>query len=288
MMRKYLAVAMLAAAVGMTGCASVPMAGRSDDAAAKQFAPVADKGTVYIYRDEIMGSAIKMPLLVDGISVGDTGPKTYLEVALPPGTHSVTSKTEKDVTISLDVQAGKTYFIWQEVKMGMWAARSQLHIVDEAKGKKGVLDCSMVRTSADAFRVSAEQARLVLPEAPANEKAKDAAAADGQQAAAPVADAAPVAGAVASPANDADSHGAAPAAATIIPGGPASLDPRVSVPMFRSAQDLASVHQCDRLIRVESVDGDHGRFFSTCPGAVARLEIDCTGAQCSEAGKTNM
>ena len=288
MMRKYLAVTMIVAAIGMTGCASVPMAARSDDAAAKQFAPVADKGTVYIYRDEIMGAAIKMPLLVDGVSIGDTGPKTYLEVALPPGTHSVTSKTEKDVTISLDVQAGKTYFIWQEVKMGMWAARSQLHIVDEAKGKKGVLDCSMVRTSADAFRVSGDQARLVLPEAPASEKANDAVAPDSQQAPAPVAEAAPVSEGAPAPANDADAQGTSAATATIVPGGPASLDPRVSVPMFRSAQDLASVHQCDRLIRVESVEGDHGRFFSTCQGAVARLEIDCTGARCSEAGKANM
>jgi hypothetical protein len=287
MMRKYLAAAMLVAAMGMTGCASVPMAARSDDAAAKQFAPVADKATVYIYRDEIMGSAIKMPLLVDGISIGDTGPKTYLEVALPPGTHSVTSKTEKDVTISLDVQAGKTYFIWQEVKMGMWVARSQLHIVDEAKGKKGVLDCSMVRTSADAFRVSGDQARLVLPETPAVEKTSDAVVPATQHAPAPVAATAPAPSVAPVAASDADTE-ATSAAATSAPGGPASLDPRVSVPMFRSAQDLASVHQCDRLIRVESVDGDHGHFFSSCPGAVARLEIDCTGAQCSEAGKSNM
>ena len=288
MMRKYLAAAMLVAAMGMTGCASVPMAARSDDAAAKQFAPVADKGTVYIYRDEIMGSAIKMPLLVDGISIGDTGPKTYLEVALPPGTHSVTSKTEKDVTISVDVQAGKTYFIWQEVKMGMWAARSQLHIVDEAKGKKGVLECSMVRTSADAFRVTGDQARLVLPETPSSEKTSDAVAPDTQQAPAPVAEAAPASSGAPVPTSDADAQATSAAAAAIAPGGPASLDPRVSVPMFRSAQDLASVHQCDRLIRVESLDGDHGRFFSSCPGAVARLEIDCTGAQCSEAAKSNM
>ena len=44
------------------------------------------------------------------------------------------SKTEVDSTLTLDMQAGNTYFVWQEVKMGMFAARSALS-VDETKGR---------------------------------------------------------------------------------------------------------------------------------------------------------
>lgn len=67
-------------------------------------------------------------------------------------------------------------------------------------------------------------------------------------------------------------------------GGPASLDPRVSVPMFRAAQDVASVAQCDRLVRVEQIDGDHGSFFSQCPAGRKVLHIECTANHCEPQG----
>ena len=67
-------------------------------------------------------------------------------------------------------------------------------------------------------------------------------------------------------------------------GGPASLDPRVSVPMFRAAQDVASVAQCDRLVRVEQIDGDHGSFFSQCPAGRKVLHIECTASHCEPQG----
>jgi hypothetical protein len=76
----------------------------------------------------------------------------------------------------------------------------------------------------------------------------------------------------------------APAGYVPQPGGPASLDPRVSVPMFRAAQDVASVAQCDRLIRVEQIDGDHGSFFSQCPAAHKVLHIECTASHCEAQG----
>jgi hypothetical protein len=77
---------------------------------------------------------------------------------------------------------------------------------------------------------------------------------------------------------------AAPAGYMPQPGGPASLDPRVSVPMFHAAQDVASIAQCDRLVRVEQIDGDHGSFFSQCPAAHKVLHIECTASHCEAQG----
>ncbi|HEY4144580.1 hypothetical protein [Pinirhizobacter sp.] len=77
---------------------------------------------------------------------------------------------------------------------------------------------------------------------------------------------------------------AAPAGYMPQPGGPASLDPRVSVPMFHAAQDVASIAQCDRMIRVEQVDGDHGSFFSQCPAGHKVLHIECTASHCEAQG----
>jgi len=52
--------------------------------------------------------------------------------------------------------------------------------------------------------------------------------------------------------------------------------------MFNAAQNLAAIHQCDRMIRVRSVDGANAHFFSTCPAGGAALEIVCNGADCHE------
>ena len=144
MFKKIVAAMLLIAMLVLSGCASVPMANKNDDAMAKQFTPSTDKAVVYIFRDESMGAAIKMPLLIDGQTVGDTAAKTYLRKELAPGSHTIVSKTEVDSTLTLDMQAGKTYFVWQEVKMGMFAARSALHQVDETKGRASVEKCTLI------------------------------------------------------------------------------------------------------------------------------------------------
>jgi PBP1b-binding outer membrane lipoprotein LpoB len=132
-------------AVALAGCASVPMATPEADAAAKAFRVTPNKANVYIYRNENFGAAIKMPLLIDNVAVGDTAAKTYVFRQIDPGSHVITSKTENDATLSLDVKAGTNYFVWQEVKMGAFSARSDLHLVDEATGKAGVADCKLVQ-----------------------------------------------------------------------------------------------------------------------------------------------
>lgn len=145
MFRKLFTTVALAGVLAVSGCASVPMAAKSADVQAKAFTPAADKATVYIYRNESFGAAVKMPVLIDNASVGDTAAKTYIEKQLAPGQHTITSKAEKDSSVSINMLAGQVYYVWQEVKMGMWAAGSALHVVDAQKGQAGVLDSKLVQ-----------------------------------------------------------------------------------------------------------------------------------------------
>jgi len=284
---QHIAAAAIAIACLVSGCASVNKAGRDSDTQAKTFAPVTDKAVVYIYRDEILGAAIKLHVAVDGVAVGDTGPKSFLQLALPPGPHTITSRGEKTSSLSLDAQAGQTYYVWQEVKMGMWSANSLLHKVDTEKGQDGVRDCDLLQTYAAAFRMpdgSASKPVAVATSDTATERhiastsmSTEATPGDvqatGTTAVAPAAPATP----------SAPSAPAAPVDGSVqAEGGPASLDSRVTVPMFNAAQNLAAIHQCDRMIRVRSVDGDNAHLFSTCPGGGAALEIVCNGADCHE------
>ena len=128
----------------VSGCASVPMGDATRDAELKTFKPKSDKAALYVYRNENFGAAIKMTVLLDGKILGDTAAKTYLYTEVAPGKHRLVSKTENESVLDFDAVAGRIYYVWQEVKMGLFAARSNLQLVDEKDGQAGVLESKLV------------------------------------------------------------------------------------------------------------------------------------------------
>ena len=146
MKRILLAVAALSVTL-LAGCATVPMASPEADTRAKSFATVPTKANIYIYRNESFGGAIKMTVSMNGKVLGQTGPRSYLFAQVDPGKYEIASLTENTSTITIDAQPDKNYFVWQEVKMGAWSARSQLLLMDEASGRKGVEECTLAVTT---------------------------------------------------------------------------------------------------------------------------------------------
>jgi hypothetical protein len=139
-------IALLMASL-ITGCASVPMTSIDEDAKAKSFVVPSDKSSIYVYRNESIGGAIPMTVALNGKVAGQTGMQTYFLFEVAPGTHEVSSISENTSTLKLQTEAGKAYYVWQEVKMGMWMARSQLQQVDEQTGRKGVLECKRAQSN---------------------------------------------------------------------------------------------------------------------------------------------
>lgn len=129
------------------GCASVQMGDAQMDAKLKTFTPPKDKAALYVYRNETFGAALKMTMVLDGKILGDTASKTYLYAELEPGKHRLVSKTENDSVLDFNAIAGKIYYVWQEVKMGLWQARSQLQMTDEKTGQAGVLESQLAVVS---------------------------------------------------------------------------------------------------------------------------------------------
>ncbi|MFM5402545.1 DUF2846 domain-containing protein [Aeromonas veronii] len=145
MFRQIMMSAALLSAALLSGCASVPMADATADAQAKQFVAPKDAANLYIYRNETFGTAVKMPVLVDGVAVGDTVAHSYILKQVAPGSHTIISKSENDATLILSTEAGKNYYVWQEVKMGLLMARSKLSQVSEEEGKQGVMESKLVK-----------------------------------------------------------------------------------------------------------------------------------------------
>ncbi|HEY6094911.1 MAG TPA: DUF2846 domain-containing protein [Gallionellaceae bacterium] len=144
MLKKIAVIGAVLTATLLTGCASVPMASPEQDAKAKTFAVATDKANIYLYRNEAMGGAVKMDVVLDGKAIGQTTAKTYIVMEVAPGKHVITSKAENEVMQEVIAQAGKNYFIWKEVKMGVMYARNKLNLVDEATGRAGVAECSLI------------------------------------------------------------------------------------------------------------------------------------------------
>jgi len=133
-------------AFSLVGCASVPMGDAKQDAALKTFVVPVDKAGVYIYRNESLGGAVKMDVKVDGNPIGQTAANTYLYKEVTPGKHTITSEAENTDSVEIDAKSGTLSYIWQEVKMGILYARTKLHLVGEAEGKKGVLETKLAET----------------------------------------------------------------------------------------------------------------------------------------------
>ncbi|MBI3561624.1 MAG: DUF2846 domain-containing protein [Gammaproteobacteria bacterium] len=129
--------------LSLVGCASVPMGDPKQDAALKTFSAKPGVAGVYIYRNESMGGAVRMDVEVDGKPLGQTAAKTFFYTEVSPGKHTITSKAENTDNLDVDTVAGKLYYVWQEVKMGILYARTKLHLMSDVEGKKGVLETNL-------------------------------------------------------------------------------------------------------------------------------------------------
>ncbi len=61
-----------------------------------------------------------------------------------PGSR-ISYMSKNDATLTLSTEAGKNYYVWQEVKMGLLMARSKLSQVSEEEGKQGVMESKLVK-----------------------------------------------------------------------------------------------------------------------------------------------
>jgi Protein of unknown function (DUF2846) len=151
-MSRFLLLAVII--LNLVGCASVPMGDAAQDADLKNFKATQNKSGVYIYRNETLGAAIKMNVLLNNVLIGQTAAKTYIYQEVAPGKHLLSSLAENTDNLQFEALPGQILFIWQEVKMGLFAARVKLQIVEPAVGKKGVLESKLVASTASTNNVA--------------------------------------------------------------------------------------------------------------------------------------
>lgn len=129
---------LLLAALTLGACAEVPMAERTLDRQAKDFRPGPDESAIYLIRDQSVAANTLIPVSIDGRAAGETAEQTYFFWVVPPGDHRLASHGESPAALTLSTEAGKVYFVRQEIRLGAWEPRISLQLVDEEQGRRGL------------------------------------------------------------------------------------------------------------------------------------------------------
>ena len=85
--------------------------------------PSADKALVYFMRPSGLGFAINFQIWDGDRFIGLSQAKSYFGYQCDPGKHLFIGMAENKRGIEADLEAGKTYYIITQVKMGGWRAR---------------------------------------------------------------------------------------------------------------------------------------------------------------------
>ena len=111
----------------------------------KNLSPIEGKAIVYIVRPTVFGFAVRQEITCDNYLIGSTKGKQYLYTVLSPGKHIFRAASENISKFELTLEAGKIYFLKQEVKMGLVVAGTALELLSEDDGRKFLSRCKLAK-----------------------------------------------------------------------------------------------------------------------------------------------
>lgn len=123
------------------GCASIPLESSSASSAAKQFNPPTEgKAGLYIYRDSLIGAALKKDIWIDGLCVGESAAQTFFyEEVSGNAQHKVSTESEFSPNdLHFIAERNKLYFIKQYIKLGLFVGGADVKLVSASEGKSAI------------------------------------------------------------------------------------------------------------------------------------------------------
>jgi hypothetical protein len=138
-MKKQLYLAGCIACLFLVGCASTVQHVSMPDQSKAVEDPA--KGRIYVMRPSSFGAAVSMNITDNGAEIGSTGPGGYLCWEREPGDVILSSSSENTSRVSLPVRSGSIHFVRQNIRWGIWVARTDLEVLDETEGAKVLKKC---------------------------------------------------------------------------------------------------------------------------------------------------
>jgi hypothetical protein len=134
--------------------------------------PVADKASVFVVRPAQTGMVIRMWAFAEDIALGLTKGDTYAHAYLEPGMYTFWSRAENVSAVVHTVEAGKTYYLKQAVRIGGLKARVHVEFLTDEEGAYVLGRCNYYSTLTDAGLARAAEIAAEKREI-AKEKADD-------------------------------------------------------------------------------------------------------------------
>ena len=96
-------------------------------------APSEGMGQIVFFREKkFAGAAVKYKVREGETELGKLSSGTYFVASVAPGTHQDTVHSEAKDVLTLEVEAGETYYVLGSITMGFMAGRPNLSPSDEA------------------------------------------------------------------------------------------------------------------------------------------------------------
>lgn len=95
--------------------------------------PAEGKGQVVFFREKkFVGAAISYKVREGDTEIGKLGNGSYIVLAVEPGKHDYHMQGETKDVLTLEVEAGETYYVQGSISMGIVAGRPNLSPSDQA------------------------------------------------------------------------------------------------------------------------------------------------------------
>lgn len=132
----------------MSGCATVAVESNDVALKAKTFnSPSNGNAGLYVFRDSILGAALKKDIWVDDKCLGESATKVFFfQEVKGDQEHKISTESEFSPNdLILKTENGKNYFVRQYIKMGAFVGGANLEVINEEEGKKAIADLDMAK-----------------------------------------------------------------------------------------------------------------------------------------------
>lgn len=143
-LKSIVACALLSLAAGLAGCGVAPLASPKADTLAKQLLPAEGRAVIYLFRNSPPSAGWTIPVTLDGKEMGVTGGQTYFRWEVGPGEHMIVSKTHDWSGLMVNAEAGRIYYVWQDIGIGFFVPTSRLSFVDRVTAELNLRSCYLL------------------------------------------------------------------------------------------------------------------------------------------------
>ncbi len=143
-LKSVFACALLSLAAGLAGCGIAPLATPKADTLAKQMLPAEGKAVIYLFRNSPPSAGWTIPVTLDGKEMGVTGGQTYFRWEVSPGEHMIISKTHDWSGLMVNAEAGRIYYVWQDIGIGFFVPTSELSLSTASPPRLNLRSCYLL------------------------------------------------------------------------------------------------------------------------------------------------